>query len=399
MIFINPELLKISQTAMAISLSQKQWPAGSPYINLPRPVALESSGWQDGFKTLVDKAPHFAEALEQTTPNPTINISNLGFVLAEFFANSIDPQQLSAIGLGNNDKLRLSAGAFCTNKAFRARSGAIIETTRDLDKMLSHSDISSDLPVRLFAAPYKANYLHFSIPIRLQDTDGHFGEVVGAYVFYHDGILTLGDGDFTDGHWMRSDSAALWNLQEGQRVKFIEFSVQLRIPASDGSVSYQQLSTWVYMAADSDESIQKVLSERVIGRPEIIGLFQLVIEHITKVFLYMGLADMRSQTHDEFTKAKAAIVGLGPKKRGKAQRQLRMLYDRIVVGPNRSDSVDFDYKNFGHVAPHMRRGHFRMQRHGVGNYLQKVIFIAPVLVRSDLVSVNSPQPKKYVVRA
>lgn len=112
----------------------------------------------------------------------------------------------------------------------------------------------------------------------------------------------------------------------------------------------------------------------------------------------MGLTEMRSEAVSELTNAKVAVAGLGPKKRGKAERKLRMLYDRIVVGPKHDIQAGLaGGLQDGAVRPHMRRGHFRTQRHGAGNLLQKVIFIAPVMVRADLVKATNPKPKKYLV--
>jgi len=47
------------------------------------------------------------------------------------------------------------------------------------------------------------------------------------------------------------------------------------------------------------------------------------------------------------------------------------------------------------VAPHWRRGHFRMQACGLRNLDRKLIFVAPVLIHADRLAGDAPAPRPY----
>lgn len=390
-------LSNLSKSTMALALSQRKWPKDSPYSSLPHPVATEASLWHESFATLLGHLPDAANLLNTALANPGWNVSKgVAWEVNQMLLQS--PQdQMRAVGLITGDKMQFAAADYCANQAFRARTGAIIETTPALDRMLQDSDISADLPVRFFAAPYKSNYVHFGRPVAIEGGD-HKGKVVGVYVFFNETIAILGEGTPNDGHFMHPESAALWGIKEGEKAKYIEFTAVIHSASVDGGVNVRFLSTWVYMPSDSDMSIERVLAESQ-GTAGMMDTIRPILAHVAKVFLYMGLTDMRSERVDELARAKKSVDALGPKKRGKAERKLRLLYDRIVVGPVH----DIDHgagvgSSDGQTRPHMRRGHFRSQRYGSGNLLQKIIFIAPVLVRADLVEAASPEPKRYLVK-
>jgi hypothetical protein len=72
-------------------------------------------------------------------------------------------------------------------------------------------------------------------------------------------------------------------------------------------------------------------------------------------------------------------------------------YDGIVVGPAALTSPAGSGTPGTHaVAPHWRRGHFRMQPHGQGNQLRKLIFVSPVLVHVARMNDETPRPRAYM---
>lgn len=57
------------------------------------------------------------------------------------------------------------------------------------------------------------------------------------------------------------------------------------------------------------------------------------------------------------------------------------LYDRVLSGPLALPL--HSHASHGEIAPHWRRGHFRMRPYGPQQSLRKVILIAPMLIRAD----------------
>lgn len=79
--------------------------------------------------------------------------------------------------------------------------------------------------------------------------------------------------------------------------------------------------------------------------------------------------------------AKARLGAVGPTKAARFRRQAAELYDRVVLGP--AAPPTHLQPGRGDVAPHWGSGHFQMQPNGPESTLQKVVSIAPTLVRSD----------------
>jgi len=129
-----------------------------------------------------------------------------------------------------------------------------------------------------------------------------------------------------------------------------------------------------------DEKTQLVgaIQSACNSSPELAVHFKSIAQTCTKVFLYLSLAQARRVDENAYTELILQLKRVGPKKAAKLQRQSERLYDRIILGPQ----VLIDNPH-GELAPHWRRGHFRMQPHGPQNSLRKVTFIAPTLVRAD----------------
>lgn len=101
------------------------------------------------------------------------------------------------------------------------------------------------------------------------------------------------------------------------------------------------------------------------------------VSYVVKVFLYLTLKDARRVSHSEFSAMQRRVRSVGTKKRGKLAQRMASLYDSIVVGPSTLISPPINHTSAHGVTPHWRRGHFRMQPHGPGNRLRKLILWRP----------------------
>src|SRR5205823_7845762 len=90
------------------------------------------------------------------------------------------------------------------------------------------------------------------------------------------------------------------------------------------------------------------------------------VSYVVKVFLYMALRQARSVEHREYDEAMRRIAGLGVKKQARLLQRVESLYNGIRVGPNDLPRESTAHAGNSTVAPHWRRGHFRMQACGVG---------------------------------
>jgi hypothetical protein len=119
------------------------------------------------------------------------------------------------------------------------------------------------------------------------------------------------------------------------------------------------------------------------------------VSYVVKVFLYMALRQARSVEHHEYDDAMHRIAGLGVKKRVRLLQRAESLYNGIRVGPDELPQESAAHEGGGTVAPHWRRGHFRMQACGVGKRERKLIFVAPMLIHASQLQGDIPAPKPY----
>jgi hypothetical protein len=120
-----------------------------------------------------------------------------------------------------------------------------------------------------------------------------------------------------------------------------------------------------------------------------------LISNMVKVFLYLGLKDVRREVGSEHSDALKRLAAVGPKKQAKLQRRLESLYDRITVGPAAAPTLPPALGIAGIRAPHWRRGHFRAQPCGPARSARKLIFVAPILIHAERLSGQAPPPKAY----
>jgi hypothetical protein len=119
------------------------------------------------------------------------------------------------------------------------------------------------------------------------------------------------------------------------------------------------------------------------------------LSYVVKVFLYMALKQARTIEHNAYDEALRRAGGLGERKRAKLLQRAASLYDGILVGPESLPAAPVGNGSGNGVAPHWRRGHFRMQAYGPGRQERKLIFVAPVLIHADRLSGDAPVPKAY----
>jgi hypothetical protein len=119
------------------------------------------------------------------------------------------------------------------------------------------------------------------------------------------------------------------------------------------------------------------------------------VSYVVKVFLYMALRQARTIVRGDYDEAQNRIAGLGVKKRARLVERMASLYNGILVGPDNLPPAPAAGAGGSAVAPHWRRGHFRMQPYGQGKLERKIIFVAPVLIHAEQLQGNMPRPKTY----
>jgi len=119
------------------------------------------------------------------------------------------------------------------------------------------------------------------------------------------------------------------------------------------------------------------------------------VSYVVRVFLYMALKQARVTPHRDYDEALRRASGLGERKRAKLLQRSAYLYNGILVGPEAMSSGASEGVTGGSVAPHWRRGHFRMQPFGAGNQQRKLIFVAPALIHAEQLQGDVPAPRPY----
>ena len=236
------------------------------------------------------------------------------------------------------------------------RPHALIEPTSALDQLLAASDLGADIPVSQLRSPLPSCFIRFGNamqPALRFPGEVHAGQrLTGAYVFE-----TQCDGK-----------------REIVIVSIFEYADD-RLPGvaiTNMVIDDENISLLDALAAISvDPQIGEMLRSQQLA----------IAQACTKVFLYWSIAHARRVEEVPYSVAMARLRAVGPKKAARLRWQVADLYDRVVLGPI-ALPVHLDCSR-GDVAPHWRRGHFRMQAHGPQSSLRKVIFIAPTLVRAD----------------
>lgn len=274
----------------------------------------------------------------------------------------------------------LFAVPISVNLKYYLHGGTVIAATPALESLLTHSDIDLSLPMSMVAPPYAAQYVYFGeqasrhLKAPNATLPGHMFD--GAYCF-----LT---------REVRHDASIRWMLE-------LVF-VTKRNGRHNGQI------TLVGETDRGSASVGEWLGE-VLGAAEAALVdecreaMHAAVSYVVKLFLYMGLRQARLVEHDDYADALRRATGLGERKRTMLLKRSMSLYNAIVVGPDTLPSqAAFDVTGIS-VAPHWRRGHFRMQAHGLGRQERKLIFVAPMLIHADRLQGEQPMPKEYCAHA
>jgi hypothetical protein len=296
-------------------------------------------------------------------------------------------QQLNDMRVGKHDRMeaearaqvdaRMQAISISANLKYELQKGAIIEATPALETLLLNSDMDLDLPMKMVAPPYPAQYLkfgpeaarhlkapHSDLPDRLFD---------GVFCFFTPPSSRYGDG-------------IQWTLE----LIFISqrqdcFCGQVAL-LGDTKRDDKPLGEWLNRVLDT----AKGRSIETFYKP-----MYAAVSYVVKVFLYMALRQARSIEHHEYDEAMRRIAGLGVKKRARLLQRVESLYNGIRVGPDDLPNENAGHEGSSTVAPHWRRGHFRMQPCGAGKRERKLIFVAPMLIHAAQLQGEIPAPKPY----
>jgi hypothetical protein len=340
----------------------------------PYPVQFRNQGAFDAWKQALGGGPEWTR---WTDPEATC-----WSILHEI------QQQLNAMRAGRHDSMeaearaqvdaRMQAISISANLKYELQKGAIIEATPALETLLLNSDMDLDLPMKMVAPPYPAQYLRFGPQaarhLNVPDSDLPDRLFDGVFCF------------FTPPSNRHGDAAAKWTLELifiSQRQDCFNRQVAL---LGETERDDKPLGEWLNRVLDT----AKGRSTETFYKP-----MYAVVSYVVKVFLYMALRQARAIEHREYDDAMQRIAGLGVKKRARLLQRVESLYNGIRVGPD-----DLPDENAGHeggstVAPHWRRGHFRMQACGVGKRERKLIFVAPMLIHASQLQGEIPAPKPY----
>lgn len=240
---------------------------------------------------------------------------------------------------------------------FWQRMNVVVELTSALERLLTDSDLGEDIPAAQLRPRMAACYIRFGeamrhavvLPAASRIPENH---IEGAYVFESE--------------------------HKGKRAVSI---VAIYAAGRDQPLGISSLD---FVIDDEQEALVGVIRRQCggsAGSASILAQQEALAQLCAKVFLYWDMEQAHQVTLTPHRDLSLRLRGMGPRKAAKLLRQTARLYDRVVLGPS-SPPCHLCAGSDG-MAPHWRRGHFRMQAHGPRMSLRKVILIAPTVVRAD----------------
>jgi hypothetical protein len=272
----------------------------------------------------------------------------------------------------------MQAVSISANLKYELQKGAIIEATPALETLLLNSDMDLNLPMRMVAPPFHAQYLRFGPEAvrHLKVPESDFPDR------FFDGVFCF----FTPPPDNAAGGTATWTLElifVSQRQDCYSGQVAL---LGETERDDRPLGEWLNRVLDT----AKGRSVETFYKP-----MYAAVSYVVKVFLYMALRQARSVEHHEYDEAMRRIGGLGVKKQARLLQRVECLYNGIRVGPDDLPQESSAHEGGSTVAPHWRRGHFRMQACGLGKLERKLIFVAPMLIHASQLQGEIPRPKAY----
>ena len=346
----------------------------SSLFGRPFPVQFRHQGAVDAWSKALEKTEEWRRWQDPSTLCRSIR-QELSWQLDHMFPMSLvhdaDIQRVTA-------NRRILAVDISANLKYHLNKGTVIETTPALETLLTNSDVDLSLPMSLVAPPYRAQYLRFgqaamqylTVPAS-NDADRVFD---GVFCF-----LTPDPANDLKG-------TTLWTLELifiSKRQDRYDGHVTLLGETDRGNTTVGEWLTRV-LRSIADQPLGQV------HRPMLAA-----VSYVVRVFLYMALKQARVIPHANYDEALCRAAGLGERKRDKALRKAASLYNSVRVGPESLQSPSPTGEAGSSVAPHWRRGHFRMQPFGPSNQQRKLIFVAPVLIHADQLQGEVPVPKSY----
>jgi hypothetical protein len=279
--------------------------------------------------------------------------------------------------ISEGDRQRL-AFQISTNLKYHLSDGTVIEATPALETLLANSDVDLSLPMSMVAPPYRAQYLRFGevamryLNVPDPQSPDHVFDGVFCFLTRHASSGGLGE--------------KCWTLE----LVFI----------SKCEDSYGGHVSLLGETDRGDMTVGEWLAEILDNVPaadqsEIHRSMHAAVSYVVRVFLYMALKQARVTPHREYDEALRRAAGLAERKRAKLLQRSASLYNGILVGPEALPPGASEGAAGSGVAPHWRRGHFRMQPFGIGNQQRRLIFVAPVLVHAEQLQGDAPAPKSY----
>lgn len=296
-------------------------------------------------------------------------------VLRQLEAMSCSPTVFGQMSAGDRQRLAFEVSM---NLKYYLSQGIVIETTAALETLLTNSDVDLSLPMSMVAPPYRAQYLHFGeiatqyLKVPNPQSPDHVFD--GAFCF-----LTRRGPSGEPGE-------PCWTLElifVTRRQGCYGGQVALLGETDRGDVT---VGEW----------LNRVLASFTAAPgSEFHRSMHAAVSYVARVFLYMALKQARVTPHREYDEALRRAAGLSERKRAKLLQRSASLYNGILVGPESLAPGVSEGGAGGGVAPHWRRGHFRMQPFGAGNQQRKLIFVAPALIHAEQLQAGVPAPKSY----
>lgn len=342
----------------------------------PYPVQFRNQGALDAWTAALGHTDEWRRWSRPQTSSRDIRLELLWQLenaqpLADCSASTAAPVQ------ANRENLAVEISV---NLKYQLSKGTIIDATPALETLLAHSDVDLSVPMSMVGLPYAAQYVRFGleaskylrVPTSLDPDrvfDGVFCFLSPPAVGVNDATSTLELIFICKRHDRYSGHLVLLGITDRDETTVAAWLDQILAPMADQSVEHYLQPTHA------------------------------AVSYVVRLFLYMGLKQARIIEHRDFDSAMRRLAGLGERKRAKLSQRTASLYNGIVIGPVCLPTGADRLGTVGGVAPHWRRGHFRMQPCGLRNLDRKLIFVAPVLIHADLLAGDVPAPRPYRARA
>ncbi|ABD72114.1 hypothetical protein Rfer_4428 (plasmid) [Rhodoferax ferrireducens T118] len=254
----------------------------------------------------------------------------------------------------------------------------IMVVKKTLEERLMHTDVGLDLPIGMVATPFPMSYIHFEE--RLQSLsfveEGLNFSPLGVFVHEHR------SGFYNKNCYRVIELGFIAATDDNQQLTLVDFSLEF---ASEDETIAQAMAKWkAAINADDDE--------------EWFDFADLLVEEVIKVFLYIGSPGAIQVPHEPRKNLLASLKGKSEGQKLKAQRQLGVSYDYILVGPDEAFETGNGGDGSRTVKPHFRRGHGRHVSFGKGRLQKRMVLFPPVVVNKHLLGQDPdtwPKARNY----